>query len=83
MTNSGVAYLTSKEGLIRLAIIVCGCIAFALIAASGYSGVVAWTMAAYIISWCFSILSYFFIATTLASKMQCGISYDVRRTEYW
>ena len=82
MTDSGVGYLTSKEGLIRLAIILCGCIAFALVAASGLNpSVVVWTMAAYCISWCFSTLSYFFIATSVASKMECGIPYDVRRTE--
>ncbi|XP_076803973.1 myeloid-associated differentiation marker-like protein 2 [Clavelina lepadiformis] len=74
--NSGVQYITSKEGIVRAVIIVFGCIAFALIADVGYGDVIAWVMAAYIIAWVFTLLSYFFIATTLSTQMNCGISYE-------
>nr|XP_009859527.1 myeloid-associated differentiation marker homolog [Ciona intestinalis] len=74
--KSKLEYVTSPEGIVRAIIIVCGCIAFALIADSGHGDVVDWVLAAYIIAWCCSLLSYFFIATTLASKMECGVSYE-------
>ena len=78
MGNSGVAYITSKEGILRAVIIVFACITFALIASvCGCRDVLGWILAAYILAFCFSLLSYFFIATTLASKMNCGISYEV------
>ena len=80
MANSGVAYITSKEGILRAIIIVFACIAFALLAdAGGTRDVIGWVLAAYILAFCFSLLSYFFIASTLASKMECGISYDVSK----
>lgn len=81
MENSGVSYLTSKEGILRLIIIIFGIIAFALLASElyRYNGVLDWVLAAYIIAFCVSLLSYFFIATTLASKMNCGVSYTVSR----
>ena len=79
MANSGVAYITSKEGILRAVIIVFAIVTFALIASvcGNCSDVVGWILAAFIIAFCFSLLSYFFIATTLASKMNCGISYEV------
>lgn len=78
MTESGVAYITSKPGLVRLAILVCGCITFALVAAgSSVRGVYGYVLAAFIIAWCFSLFSFFFIVTTLSSKMDCGIAYEV------
>lgn len=76
MSETGGAYIKSKDGWIRMAIIVCGIIAFALVAASGYGGPIAWPFAAYLMSWLISFISFFFILSTLSSKMECGVSYD-------
>ena len=77
MGAAGIPYMTSKEGILRVFIIAFACVAFALIADVGYGDVITWIMVAYILAFCFSLLSYFFICTTLSTKMNCGISYDV------
>lgn len=78
MAESGVAYITSKDGIIRAIIIVFACITFALVAAFGYGGPIAWVLAAFIIAFCISLLIYFFTVVDLISKMNCGVSFEVR-----
>ena len=66
--ESGPKYAISKEGLIKFLVLLFGCTAFALFAASGLYTAPAqktWAFAAYIISFCISLLFYFFHVTGL------------------
>ena len=66
--ESGPKYAVSKEGLAKFIVILFGCTAFALFAASGMYEDPAqktWAFAAYIISWSISFLFYFFHITGL------------------
>ena len=75
--DEGVPFMKSNEGCVRLSIIVLLCVAYSMIAVAGYTEVVTWVMAAYIISWILSLQTYFLIAAKVASHMKCGLRFDV------
>ena len=76
MATTGVAYLTSKEGIVKAAAVMLGCITFALVIESGYSRVIV-VLAVYILCWVLSTLSYIFFITNLEEKLPKAISYEV------
>ncbi|CAK8677821.1 unnamed protein product [Clavelina lepadiformis] len=76
--ESGPKYAISKEGLLKLIVLVFGCTTFALFADSGAYGsppAKTWAFAAYIISWSISLLFYFFHVTGLARGMNCSVNF--------
>ncbi|CAK8687178.1 myeloid-associated differentiation marker-like protein 2 [Clavelina lepadiformis] len=75
MATTGVAYLTSKEGIVKAAAVMLGCITFALVIESGYSRVIV-VLAVYILCWVLSTLSYIFFITNLEEKLPKAISYE-------
>lgn len=79
--ESGPKYAVTKEGLIKLIVIIFGCITFAMLADTTYYRVsdrMTFVFAAFIISFCVSVLFYLFRVTGLSDKMSCNgpCSYD-------
>ncbi|XP_039258054.2 myeloid-associated differentiation marker homolog [Styela clava] len=76
MPASGGEYLTSKDGILKVVIIIFGVISFALTTVSGYRGALGWPFAAFLMSWVITLFVFFFILVNLISKMDCGVPFE-------